>query len=173
MRPTSTTLGQAGPSSWIPLNRYQSPFNVALGVTLSSGANLTYKLQHTFDNPQETYACSITRSSTTATLTLTDHGLVANDSITVIGAGAPLDGTYTVASVVDANSVTYTVADSGVTVAGAGAKLAKHRCFDHEVMSSKTANEDGNYAFPVCAVRLNVTAYTAGRATLTVLQGGV
>jgi hypothetical protein len=172
MRPTSTTLGQAGPSSWIPLNRYQSPFNVALSVTLSSGASLTYKLQHTFDDPQETYACSITRSSTTATVTLTDHGLVANDSVTVIGAGAPLDGTYTVASVVDANSFTYTVTNSGATVSAAGAKLAKHRVFDHEGMTGKTANEDGNYAFPVAAVRLNVTAYTGGKATLTIHQGG-
>jgi hypothetical protein len=171
MRPTSVTVGAAGPSAWIPINRYQTPLNIGFGVTLSSGATLTYKIQHTFDDPQETYACQITRSTTTATVVLTDHGLVVNDSITVSGAGAPLDGTYTVASVVDANSVTYTVANSGATVSAPGARLAKHRVFDHEQVTGKTANEDGNYAYSVCAIRLNVTAYTGGKATLTVIQG--
>jgi hypothetical protein len=172
MRPTQVTVSAAGVSPWLPINRYQLPFSVGLGVTLSSGASLTWKLQHTFDDPQETYACQITRSGTTATVTLTDHGLVANDSVTVVGAGAPLDGTYTVASVVDANSFTYTVANSGATASAPGSKLAKHRVFDHAQMTGLTAAEDGNYAFPVCAVRLNVTSYTSGKATLTILQGG-
>lgn len=172
MRPKRVTVGSQTVSPWIPLNRLQDPFNVALAVTLSSGASLTFKVQHSFDDPQETYACSITRSTTTATVTLTDHGLVANDSVTVVGAGAPLDGTFTVASVVDANSFTYTVANSGVAISAPGSKLVKHRVFDHETMVGKTANEDGNFAFAVAATRLNVTAYTSGKATLTVLQGG-
>ena len=36
-------------------------------------------------------------------------------------------------------------------------------------LTAKTANADGNYAFPVMAVRLNVTAST-GSATMTVIQ---
>jgi len=32
-------------------------------------------------------------------------------------------------------------------------------------------NKDGNYAFPVAAIRLNVTAYTSGTAKLTIIQG--
>lgn len=43
--------------------------------------------------------------------------------------------------------------------------------FKHSTLVSKTANADGNYAFPIRAVRLNVTAYTSGSATLTILQG--
>lgn len=42
--------------------------------------------------------------------------------------------------------------------------------FDH-VDGAKTASDDFNYAFPIMAVRLNVTAYTDGTVTMTVLQG--
>ena len=35
-----------------------------------------------------------------------------------------------------------------------------------------TANQAGSILAPVTAVRLNVTAYTSGSATMTILQGG-
>lgn len=44
--------------------------------------------------------------------------------------------------------------------------------FDHSSITGKTANTDGNYAFPVKAVRLTLTAWTSGTCTLKVLQGG-
>lgn len=44
--------------------------------------------------------------------------------------------------------------------------------FDHSTITAQTANKDGNYAFPVAAVRLTVTAYTSGSVTLTLLQQG-
>lgn len=44
--------------------------------------------------------------------------------------------------------------------------------FDHTTVTGKSANADGNYAYPVTAIRLNITAYTNGTATMTVLQGG-
>ena len=43
--------------------------------------------------------------------------------------------------------------------------------FDHDVVFSKTTTEDGNYAYPVMAVRLNVTAWTSGGVTLTLVEG--
>lgn len=43
--------------------------------------------------------------------------------------------------------------------------------FDNSTVAAETTNMDGNYAFPVTAIRLNVTAYTNGSATLKVLQG--
>ena len=43
--------------------------------------------------------------------------------------------------------------------------------FKNSTLVSKTSSADGNYAFPVRAIRLNVTAYTSGTATLTILQG--
>ena len=42
--------------------------------------------------------------------------------------------------------------------------------FTHSLVTGKTSNQDGNYAFPIRAMRLNVTAGT-GSVTLTVLQG--
>lgn len=42
--------------------------------------------------------------------------------------------------------------------------------FKHSTMTAKTANFDGNYAFPIRAVRINNTAGT-GSTTLTILQG--
>lgn len=69
----------------------------------------------------------------------------------------------------------------GVTLNGAATYSVQHTFddiyngetptwFDHPTVVGQTINEDGNYAFPVTAVRLNVTA-GAGTATLTVLQG--
>lgn len=42
--------------------------------------------------------------------------------------------------------------------------------FDHSNIVGTTTNKDGNYAFPVAAVRLVVTAYTSGNVTATFLQ---
>lgn len=43
---------------------------------------------------------------------------------------------------------------------------------DHPTVTGKTATTDGNYAFPIRAIRLTCTAYTNGGGTLTVIQGG-
>lgn len=43
--------------------------------------------------------------------------------------------------------------------------------FPNSIVVSKTTNADGNYAYPIRAVRLNVTSYTSGTVTLTLLQG--
>lgn len=42
--------------------------------------------------------------------------------------------------------------------------------FKHSTLVGQTANKDGNYAFPIRAVRINNTAGT-GDVTLTILQG--
>lgn len=44
--------------------------------------------------------------------------------------------------------------------------------FNHPVIAAQTTNQDGNYAFPVTAIRLNVTA-GAGTATITIVQAGL
>ena len=43
--------------------------------------------------------------------------------------------------------------------------------FAHDTIAAKSASFNGDQTIPVTAVRLNVTAYTSGNATLTVLQG--
>ncbi len=102
-RPTSVTVSSQTQSAWVPVNYKQTPFNVGLGVALSGGADLTYDVEHTFDDIQYT---SVTPTA------------YANDGLQI-----------------------------------------------------KTSNDDGNYAFPVRAVRLNVTAFVSGSATLTIVQG--
>ena len=42
--------------------------------------------------------------------------------------------------------------------------------FKHSTLITKSANADGNYAFPIRAIRINNTAGT-GSTTLTILQG--
>ena len=42
--------------------------------------------------------------------------------------------------------------------------------FKHSTLVTKSANADGNYAFPIRAIRINNTAGT-GTTTLTILQG--
>lgn len=44
--------------------------------------------------------------------------------------------------------------------------------FKHSSLTAKTASADGNYAYPITAIRINVTAQTAanGSATLQIVQ---
>lgn len=42
--------------------------------------------------------------------------------------------------------------------------------FDHATVTGKTANSDGNYAFPVRAIKAVVTAGTTGGVVMTVMQ---
>lgn len=108
MRPMSVTVGSATASTPIPLDHYISPFNLGLGVSLSPGADLTYTVQHTFDD----------------------------------------------------------VWDPNFNAATA-------KWFNHATMNAKTTSFDGNYAYPIMAVRLLVTVYTSGTATLTIIQAGM
>lgn len=43
--------------------------------------------------------------------------------------------------------------------------------FSHPTISGETTNQDGNYAFPVAAIKVLVNS-GAGTATLTVIQAG-
>jgi hypothetical protein len=108
MRRITVTVGSQSASQPIPLDNYQGPFNVGIGVALSAGATLTYTVEHTFDD-----VFSPTFNASTAVW------------------------------------------------------------FSNSGLSAKTTSLDGNYAFPVMATRLNVTSYTSGTATMTVIQAGM
>lgn len=91
-------------SSWLPLDVFESPFNVGFGVVNNGPGNVTFSVQHTFDDVQ----------------------------------------------------------NSAVTPTA----------FTHADVSLKTASIDGNYAYPVKAVRLAfVSASGSADCTITVLQG--
>lgn len=44
--------------------------------------------------------------------------------------------------------------------------------YDHETLVNKTADDDGNYAFPVTAVRLRLDANGTDVVEMTVIQSG-
>lgn len=102
MRPTKVTVSSVASSAPIEVNYHEVGFGVGMGLVITGTG--TYKVQHTFDDIQ----------------------------------------------------------DSTVTPTW----------FDHSVMTGLTANSDGNYAFPIRAIRLTCTAYTSGSGVLTVIQGG-
>ena len=68
-------------------------------------------------------------------------------------------------------SLTYTVEHTFDDVFASNFSAATAKWYPHATLAAKTASADGNYAFPVKAVRLNVTAWTAGRAILDLIQG--
>jgi len=69
-------------------------------------------------------------------------------------------------------SLTYTVQHTFDDVFSPTFNPATATWFSNSVIVSQTADRDGNYAFPVTAVRLTVTAWTSGSVTMTVIQAG-
>ncbi len=78
-----------------------------------------------------------------------------------VGLGVTVNGT-----------LTYSVEHTFDDVFAAGFDPGTASWFPNDTLTAQTASGDGNYAFPVTAIRLNVTAYTSGSATLTVIQAG-
>lgn len=102
MNRTSVTVSSATQSAAIPVDRQVNPVSIEIACVVAGGSTLTYKVQYTVDNIQ----------------------------------------------------------DSTVTPTW----------IDHATITGKSATFDGQITFPVYAVRLNVTAFTAGSVTMTVLQ---
>lgn len=180
MRPVYLTLAALGDSKWVTINYLQNAFGIGLGVTLSSDANLTCKVQHTFDDPVDDSKrlVSIARSGTAATVTDNLHGLSTGDSVIIQNSGDPnLDTNSDIGAditIVDANSYTYVVANTGAAASGSNVWLKSFRIFDHSTLTGITGannRSDGNYQFPPLMVRFKTTAYVAGRATLAIIQG--
>lgn len=69
-------------------------------------------------------------------------------------------------------TLTYSVQHTFDDVFAANFSPATATWYNHVSLAALVANGDGNYAFPIMATRLNVTAYTGGTATLTVIQAG-
>ena len=70
------------------------------------------------------------------------------------------------AAVISSGTPTYTVQHTLDDVLGGVTATA----FDHDTLALQTTSQDGNYGFPVAAVRLVVTG--TGVVTLTCLQAG-
>lgn len=149
-----------GYTPWHFLDWRQNPFAVSFQVD-HKGTTLAYTVEYGYSDlivKQPT----ITRSTTTATLTYPNHGLNTGDSVIVSGCGAPLDGTFQV-TYSSANAVTYTVANSGATVVSPEfARALFVRVMTHDSYSpAVTASSDGNLAFSVQATRVKITVAEA------------
>lgn len=172
MRPIVISQGAAGFTNWKKVDPHKQYWGVGFGVTLSASANLTYSVQHSFDDTGANIPCQVTRSTTTLTITFpAAHGLTTSDSV-IISGGSPWDGNYAVASVSSSTVITVTVANTGAT-SYKDLAVSPMRIFNHSSVVAKTTAQDGNYAYPIFAVRLIVTAYTTGVATLTFIEAGI
>jgi hypothetical protein len=175
MLTSQVNVSSATFSPWLKIDQTQNAFGVGFSVTLSSGATLTYSIQHTSDPMGKVVNGTITRSGTAVNVLLPNHGLSVGDFVKVMGANTGptdvFDGEFAVASVVDANNFTYTVANAGATEARLEARIVTLRVRDNDFVVGETTSQDGNYEFPPTACRLIVTAWTSGTATLTMNQG--
>lgn len=187
MRPIATRLSAAGYSPWIPVNRLQLAFGLALNVKFSSNKNLTCSVQYTLDDFNSTAVdagfssanltqnFSMSRTTTSLSITKTNHGLSAGDWAKAWGnGGAPLDDEWrAITSITDQDTFVVTVVDAGLTAPNTNGTgwLQTVRVNPHATLAGLTADASGNLAFPVTGVRLYVSAYTAGYVDLEVLQG--
>lgn len=174
MRPTSQRFTVAGVGAPVSLNYIQTSFAVGLFVYFS-GTTLLATVQISGDDPttNRRQPTSITRVAALATVVDPGHNLVNGSTIFVGGAGAPFDTPAIGAdvTVVDANSYTYAVANSGPLAAQVGGSLAHLRWFNHATLAAMNASANGNLAFPTRACRLNITTLTAGFVDFIILQG--
>lgn len=167
------TLAAQASSPWIVPNALLRAAGLGLALTFDVAANMTISVQHTMDDPnQNPRLVAVARAGTVATITDNGHGLAVGDNV-IMSQDGTFNGSFDVATVVDANNYTVTVLNSGAL--NATPILQSFRVFNHATLNGVTgvppARADGNYAYPIAAVRLKCTAYTAGKATLTVQQG--
>lgn len=180
---TSVSLTATGYSTWVIPDYRQRPPNIQLNAEVPAGG-ATFSVLYTNDDLISqagwVYPTSITRSTTTATVTSPNHGLNTNDLILVFNTGFPdfqatsLDVTTVPKpiTVTDNNTFTYTVTNSGISTAATQAYYVPARVFPAAAMTAKSARTDGNIAFPCSGIILNVTAYTGpGPVVLQVIQG--
>lgn len=170
MLPKTYKLSTAavGATPWHMLDYKKNPFTVAFQVDIAGNTG-TYTVEHGFCNMVKRSA-SISRSTTTATATLKDHGMAVGDSVVNEAYDAPFDGTYAVASVTDVDTFTFTVANSGSSASATGRTLSV-RVMPHSSVAAQTTSKDGNYAYPIQFIRCRCTVSGAGNYQFTVNQG--
>lgn len=71
------------------------------------------------------------------------------------------------------SSLTYSVQHTYDDVFAPGFNPATATWFNNVDLANEIANGETNYVVPVTAIRLNVTAFTSGSATITVIQAGI
>ena len=186
MRPAYVSLGAVGNTPWVPISQLQWGFGVGIAVTLSGGASLTYTVQHTYDLVDDTQVRGgVGISQTTTIITVTGDtgppgpqgqpgigsGLSIGDDVILISTQAGIDGEYPVASIISATSYTLTSPNSLSATGGNNSKIKSFRVFNNATLAASTTKGNTSYSTPITAVRLNISVYAGGVATMAVLQG--
>lgn len=189
MKLTKVTVTGVAISDFAPVDYEQ--ISPQLGISVIIQGTATFSVQHTFsdifklhstggaqDGSAGQSSALLTRAAAVATVTIANHGLAVGDYIKSTGNGAPFDNgpggagvVYAVATVPTVNTFTFAVANSGATV-GYGGFIQIANVLNHSTMAAVSANSSGSYAFPIAAVRLNVTAST-GTVTMIAIMTGV
>jgi hypothetical protein len=158
-----------------------------MNVKFSSNKNLTATVQYTMDDPNSTATdagfssanltqnFTMSRATTSLSITKTNHGLSVGDWAQSWGnGGAPLNDEWrAIASITDQNTFVVTVANSGLTAPTTNGTgwLQTARVNNHAQLVSLTADASGNFSYPVWGVRLYVPTWVAGYVDLEVMQG--
>jgi hypothetical protein len=114
MIPKRKTITEGTVGSWIPVDR-KSNGTIGFTVRPQTGAGGTYDVNFTESNLQKGYTeVPISRSTTTLTISLVNHGLTTSDDVILSNVrNGDYGGTYRVASVASVNAFAVTVADAG------------------------------------------------------------
>lgn len=188
MRQIIKNVSSATNSGWVFVDsRRYTEQQIGFEVSLSQLATLTYDVEYTVDqNSKERWNnVSITRAAGVATVTLADHGLKVGDNVQLFDSNytnhspnTNFEGSFDVASVPTDDTFTIAVAASGDTTGIA--RAITFSVVDHPTVNGETTAQQGSFnpaasddmPAVISGVRLNVTAYTDGAATLKVLQSG-
>lgn len=158
-------------SPWVRINNMMEDYSIGFIFHPHTGATGSYSIQVSLSNPEEFQKATYTRVTTTLTITLVDHGLVAGDDVNL--QGTPWDQTggnsIPVVTVPDADTITVTVADTGP--ASGGLKVAPIRVEDLDDFSGVTGRQKGNTVGAIQLMRAAVAGGTfSGKGTLEVTQ---
>lgn len=159
MRPKRITVAAATVGNWIPVDR-RSYGIIGFTVNPHTSAAGTYSVNFTESavNGNGTRV-SFSRTTTVLTVTFPDHGLAVADNVILLG-NSDYFGQLDVASVVDDDSFTITVADSGQTaVTGTCLPIISGDIADATAVTGKNS---GTIDTSVAAIRLNCTNSTGG-----------
>jgi hypothetical protein len=70
-------------------------------------------------------------------------------------------------------SLTYSVQHTFDDVWAPGFSPSSAVWYTNSSLGTKTTSLDGNYAYPVTAIRLSVSVYSSGTVTMTIIQAGM
>jgi len=160
------TVDNAVVGNWIPLNR-MSRDNVGIVVSAHASAGGTYDVNFTESALNSRGVPStFSRTTTVLTVTLVNHGLTTADNVMI--QDSDYVGQHDIASVVDDDSFTVTVADAGQN--STNGLIVPVIVSTLTGFSAATGRVDGLIDASVVAVRLNCTNSTGGPHDISINQ---